>query len=352
MSEYNLLNARPTYKPFQYPWAYNAYHAQNGIHWLPEEIPMEDDISDYWNKLTENERNTLTQILRFFVQSDLEVQNNYMTNIGQVFRTPECAMMLMAFANMEGIHVQAYAHLIDTLGLPEIEYSAFLSYKEMSDKADYIHHFDLSDKETPEGKYQIARNIAVFGAFMEGVQLFSSFCVFMSFTRRGLMKGTGKIIKFSIKDESLHSKTMALLFRTFLEENPDVDRKALKEELNNICKDMINLEDHFIDLCFEMGDLEGLTAQEVKDYIRYMADIRLMDFGLPTLYGIEEDPCPWMEDLIGGKELALFFEQKVAEYSKGATALDGKIDWNKPLDYDHGLKCEINDIGTGRFSKT
>lgn len=325
-SDYNLLNPRPTYKPFDYLWAYDAYKVQNQAHWLPEEVPLEDDIYDFKNKLTKQEINLITQVLRFFVQSDLEVQNNYMTNLGQKFRTPEVAMMLMSFANMEGIHQQAYAHLIDTLGLPEHEYNAFLSYKEMKEKCEYIHSFNVSSN------YELAKTLVTFGAFLEGVQLFSSFAILMNFPRRGLMKGVGKIIKFSIKDESLHSRSMAKLFKTFDQEFGIRQNALFDAEIYKICDDMIKLEDRFIDLCFEMGAVEGLTAQSIKDYIRYIANVRLNDFGFSSIYEIEKDPIPWLSDMIGGKEVALFFEQKVSEYSKnsltGAIDFDMEINWN------------------------
>lgn len=317
---YNLLKPRPTYKPFQYPWAFEAYKYQNAAHWLPEEVPLEDDIYDFKNKLSKQEINLITQVLRFFVQSDLEVQNNYMTNLGQVFRTPEVAMMLMSFANMEGIHMQAYSHLIDTLGLPEAEYNAFLSYKEMKDKCDYIHKFNSSNE------VELAKDIVTFGAFMEGVQLFSSFAILMNFPRRGLMKGVGKIIKFSIKDESMHSRYMAMLFKTLNQEfeitrkNPD-----LINEIKKIGTEMVVLEDRFIDLCFEMGAVEGLKASDIKNYIRYICDLRLKDFGIDPIFNIVEDPLPWLETIIGGKEVALFFEQRSSSYSKGSEAITGEI---------------------------
>lgn len=323
-SDYNLLNPRPTYKPFDYNWAYDAYRIQNQIHWLPEEVPMDDDIQDFKAKLTKPEINLLTQVLRFFVQSDLEVQNNYMTNLGQKFRTPEVAMMLMSFANMEGIHQQAYSHLIDTLGLPESEYNAFLSYKEMKEKCEYIHKFNVASN------YELAKTLVTFGAFLEGVQLFSSFAILMNFPRRGIMKGVGKIIKFSIKDESLHSRSMAKLFKTFDQEfNIRSSNEEFDLEIYKICNEMIVLEDRFIDLCFEMGAVEGLTAQSIKDYIRFIADVRLIDFGFQPIYKIAKDPIPWLADMIGGKEVALFFEQKVSEYSKNS--LTGSINFDAEI---------------------
>ena len=155
----SLLNSNPVYKPFSYPWAYDAWLIQQQIHWLPEEVPLADDVKDWHRNLTAPERNLLTQIFRFFTQSDVEVNNCYMRHYSRVFRPTEIQMMLAAFSNMETIHIAAYSHLLDTIGMPEVEYSAFLRYKEMKDKYDFLQGFGS------DSKIEIARMLAVFGAF-------------------------------------------------------------------------------------------------------------------------------------------------------------------------------------------
>ena len=158
----SLLDARPVYKPFKYPWAYDAWLQQQRIHWLPEEVPLADDVSDWNRKLTKQEKNLLSQIFRFFTQSDIEVNNCYMKHYSQVFKPTEVQMMLASFSNMETIHVAAYSHLLDTIGMPEVEYQAFLQIKEMRDKYDYMQQFNTKSKE------DIAKTLAIFGAFTEG----------------------------------------------------------------------------------------------------------------------------------------------------------------------------------------
>ena len=171
----SLLDAEPVYKPFHYPWAYDAWLQQQRIHWLPEEVPLADDVKD-WNKvLTDKERNLLTQIFRFFVQADVEVNNCYMGHYSRVFQPTEVTMMLAAFSNTETIHIAAYSYLLDTIGMPETEYEAFLHIKEMRDKYEYMQGFNV------ESNIEIAKTLAMFGAFTEGLQLFASFAILLNF---------------------------------------------------------------------------------------------------------------------------------------------------------------------------
>jgi ribonucleoside-diphosphate reductase beta chain len=309
-----LLDADPIYKPFSYPWAYDAWLMQQRIHWLPEEVPLADDVKDWRTKLTEDERHLLTQIFRFFTQSDIEVNNCYMKHYSQVFQPTEVQMMLAAFSNMETIHIAAYSHLLDTLGMPETEYQAFLSYKEMKDKYDYMHTFGT---DTNEG---IARTLAAFGAFTEGLQLFASFAILLNFQRFGKMKGMGQIVAWSARDESLHTESIIRLYHAFKYENPEIDTEAHTRDLYKICDTIITLEDAFIELAFGVGGIEGLTPEDVKRYIRFIGDRRLSQLGLSPIYHIESNPLPWMDEILNGVEHTNFFENRVTEYSKAATA--------------------------------
>ncbi|MBI1215099.1 MAG: ribonucleotide-diphosphate reductase subunit beta [Alphaproteobacteria bacterium] len=301
------------YKPFHYPWAYEAWHTQQRIHWLPEEVPLAEDVRDWKRKLTPSERNLLTQIFRFFTQADVEVNNCYMQHYTRVFKPTEILMMLAAFSNMETVHIAAYSHLLDTIGMPEVEYSAFLKYKEMKDKYDYMQGFNV------ESKHDIALTMAVFGGFTEGVQLFASFAMLMNFPRFNKMKGMGQIVTWSVRDETLHTLSIIRLFKTFVEENPEVWTDKLQTEITNACKTIIEHEDAFIDLAFEMGAIEGLTPQEVKDYIRYIADRRLTQLGLQAIYGTAKNPLPWMDAMLNGAEHTNFFENRATEYAKAST---------------------------------
>jgi ribonucleoside-diphosphate reductase beta chain len=309
----SLLEANPVYKPFRYPWAYDAWLMQQRVHWLPEEVPLADDVKDWHNKMTAEERNLLTQIFRFFTQSDIEVANCYMKQYSRVFEPTEVQMMLSAFSNMETVHIAAYSHLLDTIGMPETEYQAFLRYKEMKDKVDYLHKFDVSTKEN------VAQTLAVFGAFTEGLQLFASFAILMNFPRFNKMKGMGQIISWSVRDESLHTESIIKLFRTFISENPEIWTEEFQRSLYVTCSEMVEHEDAFIDLAFELGGVEGLAGSEVKQYIRYIADRRLTQLGLQPIYRLEKNPLPWMDEMLNGMEHTNFFENRSTEYSKAAT---------------------------------
>jgi ribonucleoside-diphosphate reductase beta chain len=309
----SLLESRVQYKPFSYPWAYDAWLMQQRVHWLPEEVPLADDVKDWHRTLNNAERNLLTHIFRFFTQADVEVNNCYMKHYTQVFKPTEVQMMLAAFSNIETVHISAYSHLLDTIGMPETEYSAFLKYQQMKDKYDYMQEFGV------ETNRDIAMTLAMFGAFTEGLQLFASFAILMNFPRHNKMKGMGQIVTWSVRDESLHTASIIKLFRTFINENPEIWDEEFKRELYVACETVLNHEDAFIDLAFEMGGLEGLEGKEVKQYIRYIADRRLSQLGLQPVYRIESNPLPWMEEMLNGVEHANFFENRATEYSKAAT---------------------------------
>lgn len=308
-----LLTENPVYKPFNYPWAYEAWLTQQRIHWLPEEVPLAEDVRDWKKKLTPGERNLLTQIFRFFTQADVEVNNCYMRHYTKVFKPTEVLMMLVAFSNMETVHVAAYSHLLDTIGMPEVEYSAFLKYQEMKDKYDYMQEFNSDSLE------DIATTMAVFGAFTEGLQLFASFAILMNFQRFNKMKGMGQIVAWSVRDETLHTLSAIKLFKAFISENPTIWTTELQERITEACRTIISHEDAFIDLAFEMGGVEGLEAAEVKEYIRYIADRRMTQLGLTPLYNVEKNPLPWMDIIMNGAEHTNFFENRATEYSKAST---------------------------------
>ena len=309
----SLLEERLVYKPFKYPWAYEAWLKQQRIHWLPEEVPLAEDVKDWEKNLTPPEKNLLTQIFRFFVQADVEVNNCYMKHYSRVFKPTEVQMMLGAFSNTETIHIAAYSHLLDTIGMAEVEYSAFLEYEAMKDKFDYMRLWGVDSKE------DIAKTLAVFGAFTEGLQLFASFAVLMNFPRQNRMKGMGQIVTWSVRDETLHTESAIKLFKTFIEENPEVWNDKVKEEITNACSTVIEHEDAFINLAFELGGVKGMEADEVKQYIRYIADRRLSQLGLPYLYNIEKNPLPWMDEMLNAVEHTNFFEGRATEYSRAAT---------------------------------
>lgn len=307
-----LLTASKAYKPFRYPWAYDYWKKQQQVHWMPEEVPLGEDCKDWANKLTDKERNLLTQIFRFFTQSDVEVGANYMENYMPLFKPVEVRMMLAAFSNMETIHIAAYALLLETIGMPEVEFSAFMDYEAMAAKHDYLGRFGV------ENERDILTSMAIFGGFTEGLQLFASFAMLMNFPRFNKMKGMGQIVTWSIRDESLHCEGMVRLFHEFARETGALT-PAVADDIVDCCKTVVDLEDKFIELAFEAGEVEGMTPDDIKAYIRHIADWRLSQLGLPPVFAADNHPLPWLREILNGVEHANFFEARATEYSKGAT---------------------------------
>jgi ribonucleoside-diphosphate reductase beta chain len=318
-----LTDDRNFFKPFNYPWAYDAWLKHEQSHWLHTEVPMLEDVKDWKTKLTNEEKQFLTNIFRFFTQGDIDVAGGYVTNYLPHFPQPEVRMMLMGFAAREALHVAAYSHLIETLGMPESTYNEFLQYDEMRAKHDYFLSIAGQDEQT------IAQQIAAFSAFTEGMQLFSSFIMLLNFTRHGKMKGMGQIITWSIVDETQHAESMIKLFRTFIEENKEIWNDQLKGEIYSIAETMVGLEDKFIDLAFSLGPMENLTSADVKKYIRYIADRRLISLGLKGIFKVKKNPLPWVEEMINAPTHTNFFENRSTDYSKGATTGTWDDVWGK-----------------------
>jgi ribonucleoside-diphosphate reductase beta chain len=318
----SLLIPTRAYKPFQYPWAFDYWKRQQQVHWLPEEVPLGEDVRDWAQNLTPAEKNLLTQIFRFFTQADIEVQDCYHEKYGRIFKPTEVKMMLTAFSNMETVHIAAYSHLLDTVGMPEAEYAAFLDYEAMRDKHDYLQQFGVSNPK------DILRTLAMFGGFTEGVQLFASFAMLLNFPRFGKMKGMGQIVSWSVRDESLHCEGITRLFHEFARETGALDKTVVDDILGHAFH-VVGMEDKFIDLAFELGPVEGMTAKDLKRYVRYITDWRLGQLGLPAIYGIDEHPLPWLVEILNGVEHANFFEARATEYSKAATRGTWEGSWSQ-----------------------
>ena len=320
-----LTDNRQAFKPFRYGWAYDAWLQHEQSHWLFSEVPLIEDVKDWKNKLDASQKHFLTNIFRFFTQGDIDVAGGYVNNYLPYFPQPEVRMMLLGFAAREALHIAAYSHLIETLGLPESMYNQFMEYQQMRDKHDYILNISKQDNN----KENIALNIAVFSAFTEGMQLFSSFIMLLNFPRHGVMRGMGQIITWSIVDETQHCDSMIKLFRTYVEENREIWNDELKGRIYSVAEKMVELEDKFIDLSFEMGPMENLTSEDVKIYIRYITDRRLISLGLKGIYKVKKNPLPWVESMINAPVHTNFFENRATDYAKGALSGTWEDIWAK-----------------------
>jgi ribonucleoside-diphosphate reductase beta chain len=315
-----VTDQREYFKPFHYPWAYDMWLKHEQSHWLHTEVPMLGDVKDWKSRLTQEEKFFLTNVFRFFTQSDIDVAGGYVTNYLPHFPQPELRMMLSGFAAREALHIAAYSHLIESLGMPDTTYNEFNEYDAMREKHEFFQSKIMNGANVPV-------KIAAISAFTEGLSLFSSFIMLLNFPRHGKMKGMGQIVTWSIVDETMHTEGLIKLFRTFVEENKQMWNDETKSQIYSVCEKMVELEDKFIDLAFTMGKVEGLRDTEVKEYIRYIADRRLISMGMKGIYKVKKNPLPWVEEMINAPTHTNFFENRATDYAKGALSGDWSEVW-------------------------
>ena len=307
-----ITKYREHYKPFEYDTAFGYYKQQHQAHWLADEVPLASDLSDWKMNLNDSERNLIGNILKSFAQTETYVNDYWSTKVAVWFPKHEIKAMACAFADFESIHAEAYARLNEELGLDDFQ--AFMEDEEARAKIDRL--VELPG-ETLEEK---ALSLAIFSAFTEGVNLFSSFAILMSFQLRNMMKGTGQIVAWSVRDESLHSKAGCWLYRTLLDENPSLDTPQMTKAIYEACDLSVRLEYDFIDSAFEMGEVEGLTKEQLKDFIKERANQKLVELGYNPLYN-DINPelikqMEWFGHLTSGVEHQDFFAGRVTTYSK------------------------------------
>ena len=304
----SLLKTSETYKPFKYPWAVELSKKHEEIHWIEDEAELSEDVQDWKTKLTDSEKEFITHVLRLFTQSDVQVGENYHELLIPKFKNNEVRNMLSSFAAREAVHQRAYALLNDTLGLPDEDFHKFLDYKEMADKIDFM----------KEGETNSHTGLALAlsqSVFNEGMSVFASFVMLLNFQRFGKMKGMATIVEWSIRDETIHVQGNAKLFREFCEEHPRIVNDELKSKIYQMAENAVKLEEKFIQLAFKGNEVQGLTKKEVRDYIRHIADRRLLQLGLKPLFNQKKNPLPWLDWVLNGASHDNFFEKRVTEYS-------------------------------------
>lgn len=312
----SMLEYSKAYKPFKYAWCMELTESHEKIHWGAWEARLQEDVNQWkTGELSDIEKEHITQILRLFTQSDVAVGGNYCDLFIPKFKNNEIRNMLLSFANREGTHQRAYALLNDTLGLPDSEYSAFLEYKEMKDKIEFMQNGDTS---TLAG---LGKALAQ-STCNEGLSLFSAFVMLLNYQRFGKMKGMCEIVEWSIRDETMHVEGMTKLFREFCLEHPKVVNDKFKSSIYQMFTDAVDLEDKVIDLAYHLGETQGLSKAEIKIYIRYLADRRLSALGLKPLWDIKENNLSWLDWIINGDSFKNFFESVVTDYN--ASGLSGE----------------------------
>jgi len=317
-----LFDERIPFKPFEYPVYYTeGWLKQAQAFWLHTEIPMQGDVKDWNENLTPAEKNLVGNILLGFAQTECAVSDYWTGMVTKWFPKHEIRQMAMMFGSQETIHATAYSYLNETLGLDD--FSAFLHEPAVAEKFELL--TQTSADWTPEdlktneqARVEVGRSLAIFSAFAEGVSLYSSFAVLYSFQMRNLLKGIGQQMKWSVRDESLHSQMGCQLFRHMCEEYPEVKEQS-REVIEEASRLIVELESNFIDKMFEMGDLENLKASDLKEFIKQRTNSKLEELGYEGIFEFNKkkaEELDWFYHLTGGHTHTDFFAIRPTDYSK------------------------------------
>ena len=279
------------------------------VHWGEWEVKLDSDVEDWrLDRLSKSEKAFISSVLRLFTQSDVAVAGDYYDNLIPVIHNNEFRNMLGSFAAREGVHQRSYALLNDTLGKGAEFYIEFNKFKEMRDKIDWM--MNVSNRDERQVALSVAKQIMA-----EGVMLFGIFALLLNLQRRGLLLGMGDVNQWSIRDESIHVEGLVALFKAIIQEYPEIVDDTFKWEIYELAREVVKLEDAYIDLVFSEGACEGVTAQETKQYIRCMADYRMTQLGFKKQFHVE-NPFNWLDWLLGGSTVENFFENNTTGYSK------------------------------------
>jgi len=322
----NILEPRLVYKPFEYQEAADYWLKQQQAHWLHTEVPMMSDLNDWKQNLTETEKNIIGSILKGFAQTETVVNDYWSGLVTKWFRKPEIIMMATTFGAFETIHAEAYSLLNETLGLEN--FAEFLEDEATMAKIENL--MTVRDgMEIETNLHEIAKSLAIFSAFTEGVNLFSSFAILLSFKMRNKLKGVGQIVEWSIRDESMHSEAGCWLFKTLIKENPKLKTPELEAAINEAALLSLTLELDFIDKVYELGDLEGCPKYDLVNFIKNRVNTKLGDLGYkPIISNIDltaVERMKWFDHLSAGKQHTDFFANRVTNYSKGHLTWDESI---------------------------
>jgi ribonucleoside-diphosphate reductase beta chain len=320
-----LFDERVAYKPFEYPEYYTeGWLKQAQAFWLHTEISMQSDIKDWNEKLTSKEKSLVGNILLGFAQTECAVSDYWTQNITRWFPKHEIQQMAMMFGSQETVHAVAYSYLNETLGLED--YEAFLHEPATAKRFENLLAYSGKDP------VKIGRSIAVFSAFAEGVSLYSAFAVLYSFQLRNLLKGIGQQMKWSVRDESLHSKMGCQLFRHMCDENKEL-LNLCKEDVINAAETMIELETAYIDKMFEAGEIEGISSYNLIQFIKKRTNEKLVELGyidLGSYFPFNKEAAAnldWFYHLTGGVTHTDFFAIRPTDYSKAGENEDFENIW-------------------------
>ena len=328
-----LFKERIPFKPFEYPVYYtDGWLLQAQAFWLHTEIPMQGDIKDWNENLSSEEKNLVGNILLGFAQTECAVSDYWTTMVTKWFPKHEIKQMAIMFGSQETIHATAYSYLNESLGLEDFE--AFLHEPAIAEKFEYLAATSADWKHTDlelnsDARKEVARSLAIFSAFAEGVSLYSSFAVLYSFQMRNLLKGIGQQMKWSVRDESLHSKMGCKLFREMCNEYPELHNEV-KDDVHQAAEYMVEMEHKFIDMIFGRGDLENLNKTDLKHFISKRGNEKLKELGYEPTFEFNDKKAAnldWFYNLTGGVTHTDFFAIRPTDYAKANEGEDFSDMW-------------------------
>ncbi|NBQ06317.1 MAG: ribonucleotide-diphosphate reductase subunit beta [Betaproteobacteria bacterium] len=317
--------------PFKYKWAWEKYLATCANHWMPQEVNMTRDIA-LWkdpNGLTEDERRLVKRNLGFFVTADSLAANNITLGTYRHITAPECRQFLLRQAFEEAIHTHAYQYITESLGLDESEiFNAYHEVQSIRDKDEFLipfidaimnPNFKTGTLETDQ---TLLKSLIVFACLMEGLFFYVGFTQILALGRQNKMTGAAEQYQYILRDESMHCNFGIDLINQIKLENPQLWTAEFKAEINALFLKAVELEYRYAEDTMPRGVL-GLNASMFKGYLRYIANRRATQIGLEALFPNEENPFPWMSEMIDLKKERNFFETRVIEYQSG-----GALSWD------------------------
>ena len=311
--------------PFKYEWAWKKYLDGSANHWMPEEIAMHDDIK-LWNDpkgLTEDERKIVETNLGFFSTADSLVANNLVLAVYKHITNPECRQYLLRQAFEEAIHTHAYTYCVQSLGLDESR--IFNMYREIpavATKAEWALPFtqSLGDPNfktgTLENNQRLLRDLIAFYVVFEGIFFYVGFTQILSMGRRNKLTGVAQQFQYILRDESMHMNFGIDVINQIKLENPELWQPNFQEEMIKLVRKGVELETQYAYDTMPKPIL-GINASLYEEFIKFIANRRLAQIGLPEQYPGATNPFEWMSEIMDLKKEKNFFETRVTEYKTG-----------------------------------
>ena len=317
--------------PFKYKWAWEKYLATCANHWMPNEVNMSRDIATWKdpNGLTDDERRIVKRNLGFFVTADSLAANNIVLGTYRHITAPECRQFLLRQAFEEAIHTHAYQYIVESLGLDESEiFNAYHEVASIREKDEFLIPFidAIMDPHfhtgTPETDQTLLKSLIVFACLMEGLFFYVGFTQILALGRQNKMTGAAEQYQYILRDESMHCNFGIDLINQIKLENPHLWTPEFKAEIKALFEKAVALEYRYAEDTMPRGVL-GMNASMFKGYLRYIANRRATQIGMEALYPNEENPFPWMSEMIDLKKERNFFETRVIDYQTG-----GALAWD------------------------